>query len=430
MQWILCGTLVILLLIVYQLDKKDVTTPSVISIAVYLISSMFFAINANKWAIHLNISTILLIISALVIFFTGTKIHLTKKTVASKTDGKIEKNDNYYYKVPKRIIVLLFLFNCIAAFFIYKRAMQIAASYSTSSYMLANIRSALADSVSWGIGISVFRESMYAIGYTCLCVFMINCVPQFKIRVKKNIYILLPVLPMFVAMFFSTGRTGFIRAFVVVFSAGLLKYTYFYKIHIGKFVKIGGAVFVILLIVFVQLGKATGKSQIFAPFDMLSVYIGSSIGALNEYMKKPESFSTVFAGETLYGIRALLKIINSKIVSTEVALPFTYVKGGYNTNVYTSLRRYINDFGILGMFIIQFFKGVLYGSWSYNLKKYKNVGLFFILYSYFIYDIFMQSIEENFLREFLTIAQIFILVVFVFVYNICIKPYKSTEKLV
>ena len=90
MQWILCGTLVILLLIIYQLDKKDVTTPSIISIAVYLISSIFFAINANKWEIYLNISTILLIISALVIFFIGTKIHLTKKTVANKTDGNFE----------------------------------------------------------------------------------------------------------------------------------------------------------------------------------------------------------------------------------------------------------------------------------------------------------------------------------------------------
>lgn len=429
MHWILLIILILTLLVIYRLDGKNILTPAVISVAVYILSSFIFALNSSKWDIQLDIVTVLIIISALLVFYFGTRVHLSigKPHIAGFEELS---NTLYHYAISKWVIALFFLFNCFATLLIYRRAMQISSSYVTSSFVLSSIRAALStEDVSWGLGISVVRESMYALGYICIGVFLINVVPNLRKNIKNNMYLLLPIIPMLVSMFLSTGRTGFIRVLTVVFVVGTMVYSYTHVLRIGKFFKIGILVFAVLLIVFFQLGKATGKSQIFSPFDTISVYAGSSIGALNEYLKNPSSFSEgLFGGETLYGLRYWARLFNKNIVSTKIALPFTYVKGGYNTNVYTALRRYINDYGFIGMYLIQFIKGVIFGSWSYSLRKNKRIGLSLILYGYFMYDIVLQSIEENFLRELFTTAQIFILIVFYFSFKFFVLPYKQCAK--
>ena len=47
-------------------------------------------------------------------------------------------------------------------------------------------------------------------------------------------------------------------------------------------------------------------------------------------------------------------------VSMNMALEFISFNG-VEGNVFTSLRRYINDFGYVGLYIVQFYLGVFYG---------------------------------------------------------------------
>lgn len=421
MEYLLILLLFLLLFLVYRMDGNRIVTPASLSVLVFLISSIVFLLNAKKWETQIGITSIFLIISALLVFWLGTRTRV-RFVLNSRDLGFEARTENYIYKIKPPIIIAFFLLGILVDFLIYRRSMQILSKYSASQYLLGTLRTALSNDESWGTGISIIREGFYAVGYSCLFAYCVNVCNTPKSNWYKWLYLLLPVIPMLIAMFLSTGRTGFIRVLCVAFITCVTVINYKNKIRFGKFARYGIIVFVVLLLAFFELGKATGKSQIFSPFDTLSIYIGSSIGAFDAYLKNPSSYSNSFAGETLYGIRSIFRMFNEKIVSTPIALPFHMVAHGYNTNVYTALRRYINDFGIIGMYVIMFFEGIIFGNWERLLKEKKSKGLSLLLYAYFMYDIIMMSIEENFLREFLTLAQIFILIVFYIVYKFILSP--------
>ncbi|MCR5460318.1 MAG: oligosaccharide repeat unit polymerase [Acetatifactor sp.] len=423
MERLLILLLLLLFFMIYKLDGKRITTPACLSVLAFMISALVFAINAEKWETEIRIETVWLIFTALLVFWIGSKAKFKIKFAGSKRDENLQ--DNVYYDVKPIIIIALFLAGMVVDFVIYRRAMQIISNYAAGKFALYTLRNALAKDASWGTIISILREGYYAVGYSCLFVYCVNISYAPKTSWKKWLYVLLPVIPMLIAMFMSTGRTGFIRVTCVLFISLITLINYSKRVKIGKLARNGILVFAALLYVFFQLGKATGKSQIFSAFDTLSIYVGSSIGALDGYLKNPVSFSNSFAGETLYGLRKIARIFNERIVATPIPLPFHYVVHGYNTNVYTALRRYINDFGIVGMYGIMAMKGMIFGHWEQSLREKKNRGLSLLLYAYFMYDIVMQSIEENFLRELFTVAQIFIMIVFFLLYYYVLMPSRT-----
>ncbi len=420
MEYFLLFSLVVLFFAIYRLDGKRITTPGCLAILVFLISSLVFTLNAVKWDTEISIETVLLIISALLIFGMGSRSKVSFYYGKKRPTKEVDQIINY--NIKPSVILILFAVGIVVDFVIYRRAMQILTGRATIRNMLFTLRVALADDAKWGTGISILREGYYAIGYSSIFAYCVNVSDDFKATWKKWGYILLPAIPMLIAMFLSTGRTGFIRVVCVIFITLITLVGYRKRIKLGKFFRIGILVFVLLLFVFFQLGKATGKSQIFSAFDTLSIYVGSSIGALDGYLKNPVSYSNSFGGETLYGFRRIARFFDERIIATPIPLPFHRVIHGYNTNVYTALRRYINDFGIGGMYIIMFLEGMFFGNWEYFVRKEKRKDLSLLLYAYFMYDVILIAIEENFFREMLTFAQIFIVVAFILFYYYVLAP--------
>ncbi|MBQ7920254.1 MAG: hypothetical protein IJ324_09995, partial [Lachnospiraceae bacterium] len=158
MQWILLGMLLILTYGIYYFEGKDVASPTFITAVVFSVSSFFFAINANRWNRELEFQTILIIIGAVLVFFVGGRIR-----VIWSTNREIEYSGNVYYNLPKWVLLTFFGFNLGVSLLIYIRMSQILANVGTSQYALMALRTALnSGGYSWGMGISVLRESSYA----------------------------------------------------------------------------------------------------------------------------------------------------------------------------------------------------------------------------------------------------------------------------
>ena len=88
------------------------------------------------------------------------------------------------------------------------------------------------------------------------------------------------------------------------------------------------------------------KSQGGKLFDMVSVAAWEiSIPSLDYWLNKAKDLSTVFGEETLYGVTSVLRKLNLvNLKETVRHLEFVDF-GDASGNVYTCLRRYINDYG-------------------------------------------------------------------------------------
>ena len=155
---------------------------------------------------------------------------------------------------------------------------------------------------------------------------------------------------------------------------------------------------VVFLLLFTLLGYLTGKSQLRAnPMEFIAYYTGMSIPSLDVYLKSAPKENVIFGQETLYGIHSILRTLGFDLPIFTAPLEFVNFNGD-NGNVYTSLRRYINDYGIMGMFILQYLIGVFY-SVIYKYVRYGRFSNFaIILYAFFAFALVMQPIEENLLR--------------------------------
>ena len=89
--------------------------------------------------------------------------------------------------------------------------------------------------------------------------------------------------------------------------------------------------------------------------------------------------------------------------------PYDFVEfNGISGNVYTAIRRYHQDLGIVGLYGLMFFLGFFYAFFYLLVNKRSCFGL--LLYAYIIAPIVEISIEERFFMSILTHSKIPIII--------------------
>ena len=217
-------------------------------------------------------------------------------------------------------------------------------------------------------------------------------------------------------MVLSTGRTEFI--YYIVYILNVYSVLYFQKhnwnIKINyKILKLGVLSFTTFLIIFSLAGYLTNKTQQKKIFEMISIYVGSSIPALELFLEKFDRPSNYFGSHTLAIIYKLLKKINFDVPQLYGPCEIVWFNEKVATNVYTALKRYIEDYNIIGLFVIMFILGYLYTLLFKKCCYKKNNDFKLIIYSVLCYPLYEISIEERTLTTIFTTGTIYI---FVFTY--------------
>jgi oligosaccharide repeat unit polymerase len=107
------------------------------------------------------------------------------------------------------------------------------------------------------------------------------------------------------------------------------------------------------LVVFTILGNFKGwRGCDIIP--LISIYAGGSILELDQYFLSTNEINDIFDQESLIGIDSILYRIGFYDIGSFRILEFIGISPKISTNVYTGLRRYIQDFGYGGMIIVQF----------------------------------------------------------------------------
>ncbi|MHC1684884.1 MAG: O-antigen polymerase [Clostridiaceae bacterium] len=420
MALLLLLVLILLTIIAWIVSKGDIISPWFISCVMFFISSLTAVINMKKWGIDFSAITVITIIIALISFGIGELIFLNGANKRKKVniDCKSEEIRDAYV-VPKEIMIIVIILGAIICVLTYKKAVQIAVlfGYSNSGYMFAYVRNALlyADA-SWGYGLAIGQYFIVGAAYVFSFIFIYNLI----MHKKRDIIYLVPSIYYIINMTLSTSRSGFIKYISVLLFMTII----LIKIKSGwkwkvSWKMVSGVIFsaVIFLYLFIQLGQLTGKSSSVNAGDIISIYTGSSIAGLNNFLLNPIPENKLFAEETLFGVYSTLNHFGFNFDVT-VGLDFVNFSNGYSTNVYTSLRRYISDYGYWGMIIIQFLISFFCNAFYELIKNRNKVDIWIIIYSYLAYGLVYQSIEEAFLRVSFTIEWMLSLFFIVVFYNI------------
>lgn len=436
--------LIILLLLMaiggYFLFEKDILSPSVISILMFLLCACFATIGLSSWN-HVNklsVYLILIIISGLVSFCFGE--YLARKTqknsksdTSASSDFCLIKIKNWQYILTLTIIILtgillILEIKRICNFYGYysNNLASLLSFYRNKTGLFSN---ALAQD---GIDINFVVKQMLKVSNVICIFFMYILVNNFFANAKKRSLLkwMLPILiTLFITLLSSGGRSIFMHMMVALCMIFLLMFRQKNGFHQSKkmLLYIGGA-FVTAIALFYILLPLVGRSTNTKFLDYITFYIGTPIPSFQLFLDNPPA-PDIIGSETFSGVYYVLDkvgIIDFFRTGSHEWVNFN----GLGSNVYTSLRRYYFDFGFLGVILCQFVFGFVISKIYLNIKNNKGFG--FLIYCYYSYILIDQIRDEQFftLINTSTIAYLLIFVVlYCFYFKLGTWKVKHHEKM-
>lgn len=413
MLYILFFTLLVLLFIFFIVLKENFLFPSIIFTSTYFVSTFFALINKNRWNLHIDYKTYFVILISILFLFLGEQFSFSynKYLLNQKNNHIKSRQKTKIILKPSKLLtnfIIAYLIIVLIYFFyhIYTNVGSIHLSQLIRTYR--NI------DVSMNFVLKLFIKSSVSIAYFYSYLFLVNIIYKNKIIT----HYLIPIALYLIIETISSNRIGYIYLIIVFFVLFyiLLKQKFNWKkkftIRIFKYSIIA---IIIIFLGFYLLGFLTGKSNNNF-WNMISLYTGSSIPALNLFLNNFEYDIANFGSETLFGFTNLIKSFGfeNDFITNNRILDFVHIGDmPYRTNIYTSLRRLINDYNYFGMLIIQFLTGFIYTTiYSYiRFKKNNNLIFLSLLYSYMIRYLILSFTDERIMVNFLTsttVIQIFL----------------------
>ncbi|MFT9487168.1 MAG: O-antigen polymerase [Tepidibacillus sp.] len=410
MVYILLFMLFIMIFISFFISKFDILSPWLISSSMYAISVISVILNKKNWDITLSSYTVFIIIIALLSFGIGE--------IFAKL---IFKNQvNRFLSVPRKKIKFHSIFNLsiyicsiVILIWYYYRIQNIALQVGYQNGRNLLIQYARLGILQYGISIgpllAISTFVLRSISYIYTFVYLYNKLLCKKENWIKDLHMLIPTV-IYLAQYSLSGSRGAIIEYisyflvlVAIFMTKSKKRKIENNRKIIKYAIIGLSSFLLLFIILGNLKGWKGSDVT----SLISTYAGGSILALDNYLLSNNIVNDFFGQESLLGINNLFHRIGIYSSESSRILEFTTIGPNITTNIYTAIRRYIQDFGVMGMLIIQFFLGMFFNMLYLIIKRSKEINYLYIFYSLLFMALVYQSIDEQFLVSFLSVTQIF-----------------------
>jgi oligosaccharide repeat unit polymerase len=391
--------------------------PAVVKIAVFFVSAAFVAVNINTWHQDISFVTVLVIFAGLLAFFVGSlAAHGTRARPSFKPiyqDGKIHQ-----LYIPGIVVLFVITVMSVDLWFFYQNVMQVAAlagANSGTSAVLENYRLyTVANQPRMPLYLSITNMLSLPMAYIFLMLFIHNTIAIGK----KNYLYLVPVLIYCAKLLIGASRNGFIHLFAIT-----LMMSYIISLKYNKQIKLKTSLrnmsfaIALFVIVFLQLGNLTGKTQKYvSPFQNISIYTGSSIVALDSFINNYSYKSANFGTETIYGGSDIIDRLNSRSSVTRSRFLEFVQLGDMSTatNVYTSYRRLIHDYNYSGLIAIEFVSGYLISNIYLKVRRARSNSFFFLIlvYAFLFRTIVESSIEEHLLVDVFTVGVVVSFIVY------------------
>ena len=376
-------------------------SPSMLLTSGYLLACLSCMYNIKNWGVELHLITCLLIIVGIISFMMGEFVQTSfhkPPLYHSEEMTKIHEINVSTFK-----ICLFSAYNLLVLILTIQEVLSLSGGLlGTIGKTIGEYRYAYSytEFKASTLNVQLLKVSKGA-AYTFLYIFF-NNVMCTKKSIIKNIKYLAPTV---IFAFITLLKGGRINTIMLIIAALFIGY-YLWHRKVGwdrvisfKFIKKIVIAFLLFAILFFGTREFVGRRETTPFAEYITTYLGGSFQLFDQYLTTNAAPPNGF--ETIPGIMQSLQKLGLRTDTTHKSLEFRYSPTGVHLgNVYTGLRRYYHDFGIAGIFIIQFVYGYLF-SFLYNrIKKmrYLNTNRLFLVtvYSSLLFCIITQAMEDHF----------------------------------
>lgn len=403
----------VLLFFVYIFQEKELLSPSVWLIAGYTLSLLVGSLNVGSWG-DIRVQTFLVLLLAIISFIFGGS--LARFTFINRGIKKshIEINDIYNFKINTFLIFIMIIFMLVVSkeYLDYTYANSLIGgnpggwsrmlTYARNSYLTDNY-------IPIPFFLNVSLKLSHAFAFIMIYIVIHNKIenPGNKIRILE----VLPSLIYLVQSLISGGRTRmmYLVLYVFVIIMVLRKNKTGWSTKNNKIIIKWMIISVVIGLSIFWLIDQSFRGSIYntqwSLWYQISKYIASPVYALDIFLKNPTRMSSFYESETLFPLFSIINKLGGNIQYSTNALDFIFfgetVK--IHTNIYTAIRRYVHDYGYLGLIIIQFFMGFIYQYIFEKIKRKRRIGLPLIYFALIIYPIPFHFIEERVMNDIFTV---------------------------
>jgi oligosaccharide repeat unit polymerase len=427
----------------YLRFNKDLIQPSVIFCLVYCVSIFCAILNVSKWNIQLEMKTFLILFLGAVEFIIISLLvnkHFEKN---SKSCEVIQKNRSFKIEIEKYKVFIIAVYNVVMIGLLLYYVLNIASQFGefnslSEALTLFKQHTSYAKDAELPHLLLFAQKPIIVFAYIFMYLYIKNIIFNEENSILYNIfskwYYLIPVVGYIIHEFINSNRLTILSLGFAAFTITLILYNiknnWQKPIKMKSIVTIG-IIGIIVLVVFYLSASWVGRINNKNLIDYITLYCGGSIENLNLFIKSPPEASSIWGKESFYyliknlhdyGIMPLSKMY-------PIHLEFRYYDGIMIGNVYTAYRRWLYDFGVAGMIILQggmaLFFNIFYNKIKYSVSKY--LDFYIIIFSYMVYAIFLHPIDSYFYLQTVRLAFISTFVLFIIIY-IFVFQFKITFK--
>lgn len=413
------------LVVFYKVFNKNFMAPSFLFTVGLIFSSLSALCVQDIWNFHFEIETVFIIYISDICFFCGELFLFPYFSNHSCKDYKIQKNDDVIVIKKSDKFYFFYAFISFILCTVYIKGLIIMAQEAGWKgefiFLMYYIRCA----TQYSDDISMSRIASWSFNFLeAYAFYAAFYIVFFKSSKKVKLCLVLSIIAYLAACILSSGRLPIIIFFFCCVVFWCIKQYQFSGItlktnrYIIKKIMPAVVIFSMLFLVigFARRNHENDQNKGRSTFETVSLYAGSGIIGLNQYIVQQGHRSLYVGQTTLNGFHVLLNKFGGNFPTQKNTLEFINITPKIKTNIYSAFGRLVPDYGIAGCFIIIFFMGALYALFYYMVCNSHHYGM--LLYGASVYPLLLSGIEEEFLVRFLSIDYIVKVVFLYLVYTL------------
>lgn len=407
------------------MNGKDIIHPASIFSMTMTWSVLLTLIMRHQWNLSVSLSATIVITTSILVFVTGS---FWSDKMLLHNIGTVKQEKMMHFSLSWGILFLVLIIMAIFVVLTFRDTYLTSLALGNQNGVAGMIQTVRAATESEILKSSrwISYRTYFSCSFTYVCILFFFCNIFYNHEsVKNNLKFLLPILFYLPLIILSGGRMELLNLAIYILLTGSIFYEKSYRfnnISRNKVViasLVAGAGFFCLFLFF---GFFTGKVSLHGrgPFEVIAHYGGLSAPALSVYLNSISLESPYIGLTTLWEFYNKLYVLGFHLPDNIKFLDFVQFKG-VNTNVYTAMRRYIEDFGFGGMYLIMFFLGMFYTAF-YRFIEYKSHSNFLIaVYASIALPLFFSINEEIFLTHILRMSSLYRILLMYLIYHLFVK---------
>lgn len=421
--------LVVAFIINYFATRGDFWAPQNVFTLGFLVAAIFCTYLIDYFSVNLSWLTFFVIISGVIAFSFGSwLVFLGYERRHIDDYGPLCKK----YCPPKVVTLVCIVFCAATTLLFIRNVISVSGTFTTITDVTYAYRSEGYDGTQLQpFYVNQMVKVFKAIAYVFLFYFVNNVV--YTKNLRGNIRLLVPAALLVVMSVFGASRTELITLFIYIFTVVFFTYgrTHAFANRASrKLIKYLVVSVFVFLLAFSGMRTLVGRLNTDDPMTYISSYAGGSIELLDLYVRDDglEPQSSIFGEETFFTMESDLGITTGSLHEE-----FRYSANGRLVgNVYTCFKKYLHDFGYLGMLMIEWTLGFIFTGWYLGTKTHlaNNPSDHRLVYfAYFYVPVVKSFVQEETLSAYFCLNSLVMLLLFWFVYWVTTEAFDTTQSL-